>query len=256
MNLKRLVEISPAIASFLAFTGCLKLSLYYWYWGINVMSFLDFSEIILSFVNDLNILLFFTIILLLQMSIGIGALYFADSSSNKNTVVPIEDALIEGSSVEKVADKPGESFSKEFDEILKNKMGTLILIIFAMSLISFIFFFFFPNLVLLYLFLIIFLQLVMVLVYKLFDSHAKLAGQIICAVILSTFAICIGWHEIGKTLNHPKSVALQVSGKYVGSDSNTYFLGKTNNYYFFFDRSKDVAIIYPVNTVEKVFQKK
>jgi hypothetical protein len=54
MDLKRLSEISPVIGVFLIFIGHLKLFLYYDHWNINITSYLDFSEITLSFLNDVN----------------------------------------------------------------------------------------------------------------------------------------------------------------------------------------------------------
>lgn len=74
MDLKKIVSITPLIGSFLVFLGFIKLNYYYQHWNINIISYLDFSEILLSFLNDVNILLVFTFLMLLQALIGIGTI--------------------------------------------------------------------------------------------------------------------------------------------------------------------------------------
>lgn len=79
MNLKRLVEISPLIGSFLVLMGFFKLYYFYGHWSINIISYLDFSEIVLSFLNDINILIFFTFLLIFQAMLGTGAIVAIDN---------------------------------------------------------------------------------------------------------------------------------------------------------------------------------
>lgn len=67
---ERLIKYSPLIGAFLVFLGLLKLDLYYRHFGINIVEYLDFGEIVTSFLDDLNIIFLSGLLILFYMMAG------------------------------------------------------------------------------------------------------------------------------------------------------------------------------------------
>ena len=63
--LDRLIKISSLAGAMLIFFGVLKLIIFYSNFNITIIDFLTFSEIITSFLDDINILLIFAVIMTL-----------------------------------------------------------------------------------------------------------------------------------------------------------------------------------------------
>jgi hypothetical protein len=63
--LDKLAKTSSLSGAFLVFCGVLKMIIYYSEFDVNIVDFLSFSEIITSFLYDLNILLAFAVIMLI-----------------------------------------------------------------------------------------------------------------------------------------------------------------------------------------------
>lgn len=64
--LDRIIKISSLSSAVFIFCGVLKLIVYYNYFHIDIIDFLTLSEIVTSFLDDINILVLITLILLVQ----------------------------------------------------------------------------------------------------------------------------------------------------------------------------------------------
>ena len=64
--MERLIKYSTLISSFLIFIGFLKLKFFYNKFDVNINEYIDLTEIIASFLNDLNVLIVVVVIFLLQ----------------------------------------------------------------------------------------------------------------------------------------------------------------------------------------------
>jgi len=137
MDLKRLVAISPLIGSFLVFMGFFKLYYFYGHWDINIISYLDFSEIILSFLNDLNVLVFFTLLLLFQGVVGIGTVMTIDrhiaKQQSQTPVITTTSESGETTTVQAPTNFPG--IMPLLDEVCENHPGKITIACFVLSLI-------------------------------------------------------------------------------------------------------------------------
>ncbi|MEQ9165468.1 MAG: hypothetical protein RLO12_04375, partial [Fulvivirga sp.] len=52
--LKTTLKYLPFLSGFLVFLGVLKLTMYYGYFGIEIISYLSISDILIAFLSDLN----------------------------------------------------------------------------------------------------------------------------------------------------------------------------------------------------------
>lgn len=64
--LNKIIKFSSLSGALLIFFGFLKLVIYYSYFNLEIVNFIAFSEIITSFLDDINILVFFGCIMALQ----------------------------------------------------------------------------------------------------------------------------------------------------------------------------------------------
>ncbi len=238
MNLKRLAQISPIIGAFLIFIGYLRLHLYYSHWNINIANYLDFSELTLSFLNDANTILFFTILILIQMTLGIVTLVSID---NKIKVEINQTTNDEPTTNDEQFTGIFPAIDKAFEENHK----TAVIALTVLTAISTFLFLFFLNLTFLYLTFVLFVQLLVLFLDKVIgikDERTLLLTSF--AIILLGFTYCLAKYEIKQSEISSNQTVLQTSSnETICTDKNFIFLGKTNNYYFFFDKVKNQTTI-------------
>jgi hypothetical protein len=264
MNLKKLVEISPIIASFLVFLGFLKLDLYYRYWDINIFNYLDFSEIILSFLNDLYILIFFLVIMSLQGLLGLSAIAIIGSRQSKKVVVePNKNDNVDQLSLDLDVERV-QPFQKQinFMDRLVQQMDetylTGVVVITIMTAISYCLFFNFTNMIWLYISIILLLQGLALVLFKLFEgANVNIPLTTISVLVIIAFALSKTYFDIKNTENEPKKMALlNNNGEKINTTNDFIFLGKTANYFFFFDNVNKESWIYPSSEVKRIEQVK
>lgn len=256
MNLKRLVEISPIIGSFLIFIGFFKLYFFYNHWGINIISYLDFSEIILSFMNDLNILIFFFILLLIQMIIGVTTIFTIDKKMKKkgteNAIVI--DSNLNNETIEQSIDS-SQNIIDKFDDAIKKEFMAVFIGITFVTLLSLTLFLIFVKTIFLYLTFICFVQFILLITEKMeLDSKSQI--QTVFVLTLIGFTIGRSWFDIKQTESFPKIVSIQTDDSIYVTNNSLISLGKTNNFYFLYDRAKTQAVILPSSTIKKIKQTK
>lgn len=264
MNLKELSERAPAMGAFLIFIGFLKLYLYYNHWDINITHYLDFSEIILSFLNDINTMLFFIVIMIVQATLGIVAINSIDRKvKNSESSAKIEVANNE--SVDLVNDDKKNHVILDnnnnfpgiiaiVDEIFKGKIGLIICL--CTSILFTILFLCFSNITFLYLTFICFLQLV---VYFLDDimgiKDENVMVQTAIAAVLIGFTLASAKYQAVQTETSTKRYIFYKNDKEIIMTNNTFlYLGKTNNYYFYYDEARKVSLILPSGSIDRIYQ--
>lgn len=87
--IENLIKTTTLIGTFIIFNGVLYLSIYYSNFGINIFSYLEFTEIITSFLDSIKIILIFFGIYLLNI---IFPMVLASSTLNKIEEQQIPDA--------------------------------------------------------------------------------------------------------------------------------------------------------------------
>lgn len=85
--LDRLIKISSLSGAFLIFCGVLKLIIYYSAFSINIIDFLSLSEIVTSFLDDINILLIYGITMLIVSVTTVNLLH-------KKTNVKVDEVVM------------------------------------------------------------------------------------------------------------------------------------------------------------------
>ncbi|MNK32886.1 hypothetical protein D3C87_513570 [compost metagenome] len=222
MNLKKIAEISPLIVGFLIFLGFLKLDLYYGHWNINISQYLDFSEILLSFLQDINIIFFFVVILATQSTFGYIAISSIDKKVSQNQVQS-ETTQYKG-----LVDQLEEN-------IEKHKKVSLIAMI-VLTLIFGILFWWYLKLTLLYLTFLGFVQIIAFSIDRFLSRNENVVNPITFIIVFLGFTLCISKYEINQTEKHSIQYKFtMVDGSEISTNSQLIFIGKTNNYVFLFD---------------------
>ncbi len=212
MNLKRLAEISPLIGAYLIFLGYGRLWLYYGHWNINIIGYLNFSEIALSFFNDLNIFIFFLLLVVFQTTVSIALIAFIDKDSQKHLrpalIQPSEsqDSTVQNTAII-INPEPKVRVSKKIMSGLEEAFAgfdkkplSLIASLFIPVVIFLGLFFIFVKLAFLYFGFICFLQFLLILLVSVFKvNEGKIILLISAFTTLLCFTCCLTWYEIRKT---------------------------------------------------------
>jgi hypothetical protein len=248
MNLKRLAEISPVIGAFLIFIGYLKLHLYYSHWDINIANYLDFSEITLSFLNDTNTVLFLTLMMLLQMTLGIVTLTTIDNKIKTETSKIQADNSNSGSQTDEFL-----GLFPTIDKAIEENHKPVVIVLFILTAIFVILFLCFLNLTSLYISFVLFIQLLALFLDSILGiKDEKTLVQTSFVIILLGFTYCLAKYDIKQTEISTKQITLQSnSNENICTDKNFIFIGKTNNYYFFFDKVKNQSTIIQGTSISK-----
>lgn len=82
--LDRLLKISSLASGFLVFCGVFKLIIFFSSFNVQIVDFLSFSEIITSFLDDINLILIFGLIMALQSFMGVFVIKFIVKKTTNN----------------------------------------------------------------------------------------------------------------------------------------------------------------------------
>jgi len=82
--LNRIIKLTPLVGSLLVFCGVLKLIIFYSHFNVRIIDYLEFQEIITSFLGDVNIIIVFGITMTL---ISFATINFI----SKKAKLPLED---------------------------------------------------------------------------------------------------------------------------------------------------------------------
>lgn len=255
MNLKQLVGILPLIASFLIFNGFLKLYIFYGHWNINIIDYLDLSEILLSFLNDLNILIVGLIFFLIHQILGVKLVETADKKLSGK--IPIPSTNI----VQNNADTPQQIMThsaQPISDILKfifEKKTLLMWVIALILTIIFVLLFLWSNkMIWLYPAIFSILQFLMISFENSILASEKLSWQVSAILTFLAFTSCIAIYDIKEVKR--KSVitttTITVVNEIIVTTPYYYLLGKTQKFIYLSDNKKSKTLIIPVDNIKKI----
>jgi len=258
MKLKKITAILPLIGALLIFNGFLKLYLYYNHWGIRISDYLDFSEIILSFMNDLNILGFGVLMAALYGIIWVILIEVLTSAGSKkdSSISAISEAPQEQNVKQKKTS--GEQMEDFFEEAFKEHYRTIAIVCFAVAAISTCLFIRFPNLFWLYFSCALYIQFLLSILIPFVGSSEKLLANLIVCFGMIGFTMGVAYFDIRQTEDSADLVRTVVKTEegQIQSSSSIYLIGKTREYVFFYNDSLLQTKIIPSGEVKYIETKR
>jgi hypothetical protein len=242
---KKLIETSSLIGAFLIFNGFLKLYIFYGHWNIKIIDYLDFGEIILSFLNDLNIIILFTVIFLFHQLLGGKAFEFADAKLKGKLAIP------DSSNPTILSQQP---ISDIMNFVFAKKMWIVLLELLVFTIIFSGLFFYTNNRFWLYMAMASFFPLL----YIFFDTTMLAAKNLseLIALILTfiSFTICLAIYDIKEipkiALNN--IMTIQTDNETVTTSTTNFLLGKTHDFIYLYDNLTNCTRIIPVDKIKNI----
>lgn len=217
-TLKDLVSISPLIGAFLIFLGMLKLIIYYSFFGVHIVQYIQFSEILSSFLEDLNIIL-----VLFAFLIFHGILGFKLIGTNKSDT----------------------HYLRNLSKATKSKFALYYYpIAFIISCVLYIKY---PCLFWVY-FTTILLFSILIVLFRRYFNRIKINENWSIIYILSSmivvFTINLAINDILKAKQNNQKVELQLKDECITLNANERFIGKTNEFLFISNTAdKSITIV-------------
>lgn len=247
----------PYLGSFIIFLGVQRLIVFFSAFNISIIHFLDFSEILTSFLDIL------TFIVLIIAYCVIQQFFFQDnpnSKENKRKIEIKEKIFAESSFWKRI-----QLYLKLFGSALLGGLVGTMLIQFISSYKHPTDLWSYASSAILYLVIIV----IAIIVIEAEVKHNKLNSKkgtrtfirfVFFFIFVTGFLISITRDEINSVKVSKKYynviVTLNDSIKLV-SDSSNYYIGKTQNYLFFYHESTKTTSVFPINRVTEIeFPKK
>jgi len=231
----RLIKISSLSGALLIFCGILKLIFFYSAFSIDIVDYLSFSEIITSFLDDINILLILFIVMIIQ---SLPVLNFM----HKKSKMSVED------------------FYNELLKIIypyryRYVMGFTIAFVAIITLM--IFNVFHVNYLLIYCLIFCLIQIMtFVSMYKEDSGNIEISNSSIGISVLISIIIAIfllAKHDIQSVYAQRDSIEIKTKDTIIDCNikTNIIYLGKTDSYVFLRDLKKQTSLIIPVNEIKE-----
>lgn len=238
-------QFIPFATAGLIFLGVSKLIYYYTYFGVNIVSFLEFGEIITSFLDFVVAMSFISVTLLTQF-------FTKDQRSS------------------------AEALSESNKSSKKSKKSYYQIILFLLITVAWLAYLIYSMIDLITsnweAFLIIGLGLGMCvltarLFYKLaqrqsinFLKHLFVGAMIlITSEILIIFVAMFEYRQVkhhqkylGTTITFNNETFIENGANKFSSDSSNFYIGKTNNYIFIHHKKKGTTSVYPMSSVLQI----
>lgn len=234
MNLKRIVEILPLFGILLTLLGYLKLFLYYDHWNINIIDYLDISEITLLFLSDVHIIVSFVAIFLFSITIGMAIVRYSEHrdeikrKADQNLQIPNQAAQ----NIDQVA-------SVVFGQFQWGLMIACAVIAAAFIIL----FFIYNKIALLYFATFGFVQFVLIFSELIFHRNEKATLQATFITSATAFSILVAHYDIRKTEINVNNfeTTINLSETSIYSSPDLIYIGKTNNYLFLYNTSSKTS---------------
>jgi hypothetical protein len=254
--MKEFVKYLPIVGAVIVFFGFLKLQFYYSYFDIDIIYYLEFSEIITLFLGDIS-----TIIL--SLFVMMSYLLIVGKIADKMTVKSNDDSALEVVKAEKMNDEKEtikKGNSNRIGMIIGTSGGVIISIIISSIMLTSYhnnnnsneFLFWFMNI-----FGSLFILSLLVIIIDVTIKEAKNKDRIynyagllglVGIVFFLVFNMAKKAHY--EVLNFEKQVELSLAdGRKICTDVNFKFIGKTYGFYFFSDIESKENLIIPLNDV-------
>ena len=262
--MKKIVEVSPLIVTFLIFNGFLKLYLYYGYWHVPIINFLDFSEILMSFFADLNFILFAFSLMAIQATIGFGFLGFLDRRARKADSENKEDdrrreemelaaKQTMNSKEEKKEEKKLPKNEITYDGVVRKIMPWSLVGSLILSILLYSYFLNDGSKIYLY-FSCYFLLNTIVGILGNFKIDEGLVLFISVGFIFIVFTCSLAICAIKETrLNaYKQTITIRSQKETIVTSPEYFYLGKTQNYVFLYGRKEHSTTIISSSQIESI----
>jgi hypothetical protein len=236
--LERLIKISSLSGAFLIFCGVLKLSIFYHHFGIDIVDYLTFSEIITSFLDDLNILVLFSLLFIVQSWVAFG---YGINKSKLPLEIYFEHIM---------------NFA-----YLHKKRYILFFLIFGLIIYVLTYFI---GIKYIFIYLITFCSLQLFsLIFMSKDEVgeidiAPIPTALIIVICTIISVILLSQRDVEVVSKNKGEVNIYQTNKVFSCSrtNNLIYLGKTDNYTFIYESSDDKAIILANNEIKEIEIKK
>lgn len=235
---KKLTDTIPILSLFVIFIGFLKLSTFYQYYNINILDYLDASEILLSFLDDLSIIVLL-IFVLLYYSIWLMKKFDNQSGNGKLDEIPVwlENAM--------------QNFQEIRDKLFKSSIWTV--------LVSGICFYLFTNLFWLcilfiycFQFFILLFERIMIGKEKEFRNPEFVFG-ISLVVSFLLFTIGIAYRDINSLrYDNEFRVEILTDNGLIQTNKDYQHIGQTSKYVFLYYHSENKAEIIKRDDIKRM----
>lgn len=233
--LDKLIKISSISSAFLIFCGVLKLIIYYLEFNIDIIEFLHFQEIITSFLDDINILLIFFIIMLIVT-------FTITSVATKKHKIQVEDFY-------------EEMLINSYPYKYKSAMFFACIICLLFILIYFNFTGY--NYFVIYIIVFSTIQFFSFLIMNKNESNEvyfpnfHFGVSIMLTILTATYLLAK--HDIEKTINSCNNVKIFTSNSIIECNKKTknIYLGKTDSYVFIKVNNSNTSTVIPNSQITK-----
>jgi hypothetical protein len=234
--LDRLVKISSLSGAFLIFCGVLKMIIYYSTFNVSIVDFLSFSEIITSFLDDINILLIYAAIMLVITFATINFLH-------RRTNVGLDDFM---TGILNIIFPHRYKYVLFFCVVL-----SILSLLLYLNVIGF-------NYFVVYLMVFCFIQmLTFIIITKDEQNEIDIPNFsiVISVAMVVTFSIfLLARHDIQSVTNHKYPTTIKTENETFVCDKYTknLYLGKTNNFLFIKLDSSNSTLSIPVSAIKSI----
>ncbi|CAL1521556.1 hypothetical protein [Chitinophaga sp. MM2321] len=243
MNKEDFKFLIPYSGSALIFMGAIRIILYYRLFTIDITSYLDFSEILTLFLNDIIFTFFIVLFTVIAASM---------TSISERTIIGLRPNLSEEKITKRII-AYNYAYKFPFIFFLISTVLALPLIFFGKYLIMAL------CLISLPLSLMLMITLVMEyrrLFFKQNNRYPRMLylplGIFITFLALLTSMTSLMEFEGVKNRKYYYGSTVTFKNKQISSDSIYYFIGKTKNYIFYYNEKEKNYDVYPMANVEKI----
>jgi len=233
-SLKNLAVYSSIFGALLIFIGVFKLQLYFNHFGVAIVDYLQFSEIITSFLDDLAFIVSFFICLLLYSTIVARLIIFFIKRFKGREIN--EDALIK----------------KTYTDHAKWRS---IILSFLLAISSFLCLFYFQHWIFICIASIFLLQTFWASILKFTDLNKyseRTLFYLMNFIVLAIMIWLLAELEIFRTESHKIDATVYTDSDTCKTTKDVLYLGKTENYIFFYCKKDKHTTVIPSSRIKKM----
>lgn len=230
---ERVLKYLPFAGGLLIFLGVLKITIYFQYFGVSILSYLSLSDVLLLFLNDLNTVLALVII---------GTVHIATSDEVSARLGHIIDQVV--------------IRLKWFYIVFFGVLITFLSFLLCLSKI---------DLAIWNIYLLIFLAtqfLTVVFVKKTInevtnqfevDFYARKLLMVLITVVATGMMPLLAIKDVQQVKRTKMRITLYLrDGDVISNSTSTYYLGKAGDYHFFFDSVRKTSVVIFNSDVKKI----
>lgn len=227
--LKTLAVYASVITAFLIFMGVMKLHLYYGYFGIDIVDYLDFTEIIASFLDDIWLIFIFLAVMIFHTIVASSGLaYFINLGRKRKVSI---DTISRGVSMKAYK---------------TSSLVTLVLFFVMFALLEK-----YVLKIFVYFTVLFFLQFLFYFArhFSVYRKAEKYFDKLIYFVTFFLLVALLARLEVLRTIKYPKKWSIQTSSFTISNTPGLMYLGKTKNFFFIYDKRSGEKWVVPTSSL-------